>query len=71
MKAGRDPAHKERISMRLAPVIGQRYDGISKEAVEQHQDRQALISFPVNRVMGSSRKKELEINSHASVIAPD
>ena len=50
---------KERISIRLELVIDQRFDGIPKEAVEQDQDREALISFLVNQVANSSMKKEL------------
>ena len=50
---------EERISIRLELVIDQRFDGFSKEAVEQDQDREALISFLVNQVANSSMKKEL------------
>ena len=35
VKAGRDPVRKGRTSMRLKPVVDQRFDGMSKESVEQ------------------------------------
>ena len=45
--------------MGLKPAVDQRFDGMSKEAVAKDQDRQAVTSIQVNRVMGSPRKKEL------------
>ena len=42
-KASRDSVRKERISIRLEPVIDQRFDEISKEAVEQDQDRVSVM----------------------------
>ena len=45
-------------SLRLEPVIDQRFDGIPKHALEQDQNRQTLISLLVNQVMNSSKKKE-------------
>ena len=59
VKAGQDLVRKERIQTRLKPVFDQRSDGMSKEAVEQNQDRQAPISVLVSRVVGLSKKKEL------------
>ena len=47
---------KGRIS--VEPVTDQRFDGIPKEAVEQDQSRQALISLLVKQTMNSSKKKE-------------
>ena len=41
-------------------MIDQRFDGISKEAVEQDQDRQALISHLVNQGMNSSKKELMQ-----------
>ena len=45
VKVGQDSVRKERISMRLKPVIDQRFDGIATEAFAQDQDRQALIFY--------------------------
>ena len=58
-KVGEDSVRKERM-MRLKPVIDQRFDGISQEAVEQDKDRQVFIYFLVNPIMESARKKELK-----------
>ena len=55
----RASVRKKSVSMVFKPAVDQRFDGMSKEAVEKDQDRQALTSIQVNRVMGSSRKKEL------------
>ena len=57
-KVEEDSVRKERTSMMLKPVIDQRSCGISKQAVEQDQDRQALISMLVKQVMGLSGEKE-------------
>ena len=46
---------KERISMRLKPVIDERFDGYSTETDEHEQDRQALVSILVTRIVGSAR----------------
>ena len=46
---------KERISMRLKPVIDERFDGHSTETDAQEQDRQALVSIFVTRIVGSDR----------------
>ena len=48
---------EERISLRMEPVIDQRFDEISKEAVEQDQDRQALVSKLVTQIMGAAKKE--------------
>ena len=45
VKVGQDSVRKERISMRLKPVIDQRFDGIATEAFAQDQDRQSLIFY--------------------------
>ena len=37
VKAGRDPVRIGRTSMRLKPVVDKRFDGMSKESVEQDQ----------------------------------
>ena len=42
----------------LDPVFGQRFDGIPNEAVEQDQDRQALIFHLVRQVLNTSKKQE-------------
>ena len=55
----RASVRKKIVSLVLKPAVDQRFDGMSKEAVEKDQDRQAFSSIQVNRVMGSSRKKEL------------
>ena len=41
--------------MRLKPVIDERFDGNSTETDEQEQDRQALVSILVTRIVGSAR----------------
>ena len=50
-------AGRERISMRLEPVLDQRCDAISKEAVEQDQDRHEFFSILVNQSFGIIKKE--------------
>ena len=40
-----DPVRKERISIRLEPVIDQRFDGHPKEAVGQDEKRQGPMAY--------------------------
>ena len=47
--------------MRLEPGIDQRSDGIAEEAIEQGQDRQALISMLVKELWNPSTRKELPV----------
>ena len=50
---------KERMFLSLDPVVDQRFDGILQEAVEQDQDRHALILHLQRQVTNSSKKQEL------------
>ena len=58
-ESGDDSTLTERISMRVKPAIDQRFDGVSKEVLEQDQDKQAFVSFLVKRIMESDNKREL------------
>ena len=40
-------------------VIDQRYDGVSKEAVERDQDREAFVSSLAKRIVESDNKTQL------------
>ena len=53
-RAGIDSAREERLSLRVNPVIDQRFDRIQTEAVDQDQFPQVLTSH-----LSSSKKKEL------------
>ena len=47
VKVRQDSVRKDRISMSLKPVVDRRFDGISKEAVQEDQYRQVLVSIVV------------------------
>ena len=49
---------EESISLRIKPVIEQRFDGGPKEVVDQDQARQDLISHLIRQVLHSSKKQE-------------
>ena len=59
VKIGQDSVRKGRISRRLKPVIDQRFDGVSEEAIEQDQDRQAFVSMLVKRSVEADNENEL------------
>ena len=56
-KVGEGYQSEQRISMRLKPHIGQRFDGNSKEAIEEDQEKQTLASTLVKRIMESANKE--------------
>ena len=62
----------ERISLRLNPVVDQRFDGLPKGVVHQDQARQKLISHLVRQVLNSPKKHELmqELFPEGSIFTP-
>ena len=46
-RARRDPVREERSSLRVNPVIDQRFYGAPKQVVDQDQARQELISHMI------------------------
>ena len=54
-----DSVRADRSSLRIDPVMDQRFDGIPTEAVDQDQARHSLISHLVRQGLNSFKKQEL------------
>ena len=61
-RAGINSVRAERISLKIDTVVRHRSDGRTKEAVDQDQARQAVISHVIRRVVNSSEVRLSVIN---------